>query len=153
MDLNKLSTGDKIAAACGIVLIIDLLFFPWHSIDTFVGTFTRSAVESPNSFWGVLALLITIAVVAVIIVRKLTTAKLPDLPIPWPQALFYGAIAALALLVLKLIMETEALGFGSYIAILLAAGMTYGAFQISKEGDTAGPSGVGGVAPPPPPGL
>ena len=152
MDLNKLSMGDKIAAGCGIVLFIDLLFFPWHSVDTIVGSITRSGIESPNGFWGLLALLVTIGVVGAIIVRKLTTAKLPDLPISWTQAIFYGAIAALALLVLKLFMETEALGFGCYLAILLAAGMTYGAFQINQEGDTAsGSSGVGGMAPPPPP--
>jgi hypothetical protein len=152
MDLNKLSLGDKIAAACGIVLFIDLVAFPWHNIDFIIGSVKRTAIQSPNSFWGFLALLLTIAVVAAIIVRKLTTAKLPDLPIPWSQAIFFASIATLALLLLKLIIETSALGFGAYLGILLAAGMTYGGYLISQEGDTAtGNTGVGGMAPPPPP--
>ena len=44
MDLDKLSLSDKIIAATGIVLIIDLLFLPWHSID--VGPFIGDALSS-----------------------------------------------------------------------------------------------------------
>ena len=127
-----------------MVLIIDLLFFPWHKETVDLGiveqSFTASAVESPNAFWGWLALLLAIAVLAVVIIRRLTTAKLPDLPISWTDATFYAAIAALALLLLKLIIETRSLGFGSYLAILLAAGMVYGGFA-AKQADQTAPSG------------
>lgn len=144
MDLDKLSLSDKIIAATGIVLIIDLLFLPWHSIDLgpFGGSVTRSGVESPNSFWGVLALLLTIAVVAVTLVRVLKPeTKLPDLPVTWDRAIFFGAAATLVLLFLKLVMETDALGFGAWLGILLAGGMTYGGylkFQADKAGTSAG---------------
>ena len=93
MDLSKMRTPDWILGGCALVLIIDLLFFPWHKETIDLGiveqSFTASAVESPNAFWGWLALLLAIAVLAVVIIRRLTTAKLPDLPISWTDATFY----------------------------------------------------------------
>lgn len=129
MDLDELTLSDKIIAGTGIVLIIDLLFLPWHSIDLGITTFTRSGVESPNSFWGVLALLLTIAVVAVTLLRVLKPeTSLPELPVSWDRAIFFAAAATLVLLVLKLVMEMDALGFGAWLGILLAAGMAYGGY-------------------------
>lgn len=137
MDLNKLTTGDKIVAGTGIVMIISLLFFPWHSVSVsgfgFSETYTRSAIESPNGFWGILALLLTIAIVGVIAAEKLGNVDLPDLPIPWTNAKFFATIAVLVLLLLKLVVETDALGWGCYLAILLGAGMVYGGFLIKNE--------------------
>jgi hypothetical protein len=112
---------------------------------------TRTAIESPNGFWGILALLLTIVIVGVLIADRIAGASLPELPIPWHQALFYACIAVLALLVLKLLMETDGLGWGSYLALLLAAGMTYGGFLVFKdEGSGASAGGGGGTAPPQP---
>lgn len=151
MDLNKLTLGDKIVAGAGIVLLIDLLFFPWHKVDLgfdipgVADSVTRKAVQSPNALWGWLALLVALAIVAAVIIRKLTTAQLPDLPLPWPRAIFFGTIAVLVLLVIKLIAETSYLAFGSVLGILLGAGMVYGGFLISKESETAT-----GTAPPTP---
>jgi hypothetical protein len=151
VDLNKLSLGDKIVGATGIVLLIDLLFFPWHKVDLgfdipgVADSVTRKAIQSPNAVWGWLALLVALAIVAAVIIRKLTTTQLPDLPVPWPRAIFFGTIAVLVLLIIKLISETDFLAFGSYLAILLGAGMVYGGFLISKEAETAT-----GTAPPTP---
>ena len=150
MDLSKMRTPDWILGGCALVLIIDLLFLPWHKIDYDLGdlgpllgggsgSVKRTAIQSPNSFWGILALLLAIAILAVVIIRRLSTAKLPELPISWSDATFYGAIATLALLLLKLIIETDALGYGSYLAILLAGGMVYGAFA-AKQVDQSAPS-------------
>jgi len=137
-------TPDWILGGCALVLIIDLLFLPWHKIDFdfgpllgSAGSVKRTAVQSPNAFWGWLALLLAIAVLAVVIIRRLTTVKLPEIPISWADATFYGAIAALAFLVLKLIVETSSLGYGSYLGILLAAGMVYGGFEARKLDATA----------------
>lgn len=146
MDLDKLSLSDKIIAGTGIVLLIDLLFLPWHSVDLGpLGDYSRSGVESPNSFWGIVALLLTIAVVAVTVVRVFKPeTKLPDLPVTWDRAIFFGAAATLAVLLLKLVLETDYLGFGAWLGILLAAGMTYGGylkFQAEKAG-----TGTAGIA-------
>jgi hypothetical protein len=153
VDLNKLTLGDKILGGAGILLFLDLLLFPWHSVDLGIVSIDRQATESPNGFWGILALLLTIVIVAAIVVRRLTTVKMPDLPIGWNQALFYGAIAVLVVLFIKLIAETSELGFGAWLGLLLAAAMVYGGFVLSKEADgTPGHGhGYGGAAPPPPP--
>ena len=139
MDLNKLTMGDKIVAGAGIVLIIGLFAFPWHNIEFDFGfgaaaSETRSAIESPNGFWGVLALLLALVLVGVVLAEKLGNVNLPDLPIPWNDAKFYAAIAILALLVIKLVVETDFLGWGAWINLLLAAGIAYGGFLIKKEG-------------------
>ena len=152
VDLNKLTLGEKIVAGAGILLVVDLLFLPWHDIDLGfgLGSVSRSATESPNGFWGLLALLLTIAIVVVLALRNFTDTKLPDLPVPWPQAIFYACLAVLGLLVLKLVIEMDFLGFGAWLGLLLAAGMAYGGFLISKDAPagttgTAGP-GAGPIA-------
>jgi hypothetical protein len=141
VDLNKLTMGDKIVAGTGLVLIISLLFFPWHSVSVegfgFSQSFTASAIESPNGFWGILALLITIAIVGVVLAQKLGDVQLPDLPIPWNDAKFFATIAVLALLLIKLVVETDGLGWGCYLALLLAAGMVYGGFLIKQEASSS----------------
>ena len=134
MDLSKLSLSDKIVAACGLVLVIDLLFFPWHSVDLGIVSFTRTAVESPNGFWGILGLLLTIAVVAITLVQVFSPdTKLPELPVTWKVAIFYGSAATLAVLFLKLVIETDSLGFGAWLGLILAGGMTYGGFLKFQE--------------------
>ena len=75
MDLNKLTLGDKILGGAGILLILDLLLFPWHSVDLGIVTINRQATESPNAFWGVLALLVTIAIAALIRCPVATTSS------------------------------------------------------------------------------
>jgi hypothetical protein len=135
VDLNKLTMGDKIVGGTGIGLLISLLFFPWHNIDFgFGASFTRSGVQSPNAILGWLALLLAIALVGSIVAEKLMGTALPDLPVPWNDARFFGALAVLALLVLKLLLEFDFLGFGAWLSLLLAAGMAYGGFLIKQEG-------------------
>ena len=140
MDLSKLTLGEKIIAGAGIALVIDLLFLPWHQVDFGVLKISRSGIESPNAIWGVLAMLVAAAVVAVVIVRRLTSADVPELPVPLEQALFIAGVVVAALLGLKLLLETDALGFGAFLGVLLAAGMAYGGFLVRKE---AGPAASG----------
>lgn len=148
MDLNKLSLGDKIAGGCGIVLILGLFLLPWHKIEfDFLGSSASescSAFQCTGTFWAWLAFLLTAAVVAVIILDRLTAVEIPELPIPLNQATFYATIAVCVLLVLKLIFETDFLGWGAYVNILLSGGMIYGGFLISKQESTASSGGGGG---------
>jgi hypothetical protein len=149
VDFSKMRVPDWILGGCALVLVIDLLFFPWHSVDLGpFGSIKRSGVESPNAFWGWLALILSLAILAVVIVRRLTTAKLPEIPIAWHDALFYGAIATLVLLLIKLVAETDSLGFGAWFGVLLAAGMVYGGFA-TKQADAGTPAGSSATPPTP----
>lgn len=157
MDLTKLSTGDKIIGATGLLLVVVLVVFPWHHVSAYdmqmnvsfdAGAVNRSAVQSPNAFWGILALLLTLAIVGSLFLRRLTDAELPSTPVPPSQLTFFGTIGVLVLLMLKFVIETSALGIGAFLAILLAGGMTYGGYLSRSEVDPSrGPSGQ---FPPPP---
>jgi hypothetical protein len=156
VDLNKLSLGDKIVAGAGIVLFLFLLILPWHSVTVDFGEFggehteTVGALSSQGGFgvpWpAFLVILLLIALVAVVLIRKLTTTDLPELPIPWRQAIFYASIAVPVLLLLKLILETDYLAFWAYLDILIGIGIAYGGFLISQEADEP----AAGTAPPTP---
>lgn len=148
MDLSKLTQGEKIVLGAGVVLLIDLLFLPWHREKVELAlnlssTFSATAIESPNAFWGVVALLITGAMVAVVIAMRFTSAKLPDLPIPWGQAMFIAGVAVAALLLLKLVLETSALGIGAGLGILLGGAMAFGGFLIRNEPAAPPPASPG----------
>lgn len=138
MDLSKLTPGEKVVGAAGVILLIDLLLLPWHDFILL----TRTGIQSPGSFWGILAFLVAAAMVAVVVVTRFTTTTLPTLPVPLGDAVFFAGIAVAALLVIKLISETRALAFGAYLGVLLGAGMAYGGSVYRKE--------AGGPPAPPP---
>lgn len=141
MDLNKLTNGEKILGAASALLVIILLVFPWHSIDVGFASFSRRAIQSPNALWGWLALLLAAAVLAQLIVRKFTTAQLPELPISWDDAQFYGSIATGVLVFIKLISETEFLGFGAWLGVLCGIAVIVGGVMAKRE--TAGTTAPG----------
>ena len=142
MDLGKLSRGERIIVSAGVLLVIDLLFLPWHSITVpFIGSVDRNGISSPNAFLGFLAALTAAAMVAQVIVSKFTSAMLPELPVPWPRAHMIGGLAVLGLLVLKLLLQTSFLGFGAYLGILIAAGLALGGYTVNQESSRAGTTG------------
>lgn len=133
MDLSKLTQGEKVVGGAGLALIVDLLFLPWHRIDLGIVQWTRSGVESPNGFWGILALLLTIAMVGFVVATRLTTTRVPDLPVPAGQAMFIGGTAVAGLLLLKLAVETDFLGFGAWLGVLLGGAVAYGGHLMRQE--------------------
>jgi hypothetical protein len=146
MDMNRVTTGDKVVAGTGTVLLITLVFLPWHQVFSFSST----AVEAPGGWWGTAAALLTVAIVVVTAVRRFTAVSLPTLPRRIGEVNLAANAAVLGLLVIKLLLDTDYLGFGAYLALLLAAGMTAGAFLGKDETDEAPPVGSGRGAPPTP---
>ncbi|MFZ6004002.1 MAG: hypothetical protein ACOYXM_08725 [Actinomycetota bacterium] len=157
MDLNKLTTSDKIIAGSGIVLFI-AYFLPWFEADAGIVSVTASGGDV-GFFWATLPMLIGLVLAAAVIANKLFDVKLPDLPVPWGQAfLGAGALAAL-LVVLKLIIGEDADGaeafgidisrsFGIFLAALAAIGLAVGGYLKMQEGDSGSSAGDGpGSAP------
>ena len=136
MDLRNLSLGERIMSLAGVLLVIDLLFLPWHRIELGIGTVSRSGLQSPNGFLGLLAALLAAAIVVRVIVSEFTTIELPHLPVSWERADLIAAAAVAALLMLKLVLETSFLSIGAWLAIPLAAALLYGGYQRSRETPT-----------------
>lgn len=144
MDLNKLTTSDKVIAGSGIVLFI-AYFLPWFKADA--GIVEVSASGGDVGFlWATLPMLLGLIAAGLVIANKLFDVKLPDLPIPWGQAFLGAGALAAVLVVLKLIMGedadgAEALGidisrsFGIFLAALAAIGLAVGGYLKFQEGD------------------
>ncbi len=138
MDLKKLSLGERILGAAGILLLIDLLFLPWHHLSVGIQgisiiTVNRSGVSSPHAFLGLLAVLVTAALVAHVVVSEFTKLQLPTLSVSWGQVDLIGAAAVAALLLLKLVLKTDFLGFGAWLGLILAGVLLYGAILRLRE--------------------
>jgi hypothetical protein len=139
MDFNKLSKGERIVLIAGVLLVIDLLFLPWHRIKVGGGLLgvsldvSRTGVQSPHQVWGILALLVTLVMIAQIVAARFTSAQLPKPPVPWGRVHLIAGVVVLALLVIKLLAETSFLGFGCFLGIILGAALAFGGFTISTE--------------------
>ena len=137
MDLKRLSPAERYMSLAGILLVLDLLLLPWHRISIGLGPFgvtaSRTGIESPNGFLGLLAALVAVAVVARILVSEFTSVELPALPVSWQQADFIAGAAIAALVIVKLVAETSYLSVGAWVAIPLAAAMGYGAYLRYRE--------------------
>jgi hypothetical protein len=164
MDLNKLSTADKVIGATSLVFLVSL-FLPWWGIDLGSGLGTAS-----NSGWdyfltGILPFLLVVVMLGQIIVDKLTNTQLPEIPLTWGQVHMIAGIAVAVLVVLRLLVPaSEGSGafevdldrqYGMFVAALAAIGVGVGGFLKSKEPESvydSGPSAYPGAPPPPPPG-
>ena len=145
MDMSRVTLGDKIVAGAGLALLVDLLFLPWHQVFSFSVT----AVEAPGGWWGTLAVLVTLAILIVTVLRRFTSVSLPSLPRPIGQANLAATGLVVALLVVKLALDANHLGFGAYLGLALAAAMAAGAYLGKDETDEAPPVGSGRSTPTP----
>jgi hypothetical protein len=146
VDLNKLTTSDKIIAGSGILLFI-AYFLPWFKVD--FGPLGGSATASGGDvdfLWSTLPMLIGLVMAGVIIASKLFDVKLPELPVPWRNVhLGLGILAAL-LVVLKLIMgedpsEIIERAYGLFIAAIAAIGLAVGGYLMFQAGEDAPTTG------------
>jgi hypothetical protein len=164
MDLNKLSTADKVIGASAIVFLISM-FLPWWGIDLGAGLGTASNSGFDYVLTGLLPALLVIVMVAQIVLDKLTATQLPEIPLKWGQVHMIAGIAVAVLVVLRLLVpSSEGSGafeidldrqYGMFVAALAAIGVGVGGFLKSKEPESvydSGPSAYPGAPPPPPPG-
>jgi hypothetical protein len=145
VDLNRLSTADKVIGASAILFLL-ALFMPWYGL-----------AGGSNNGWdyfltGILPLLIAAGMVAVIAIQRFTTTELPKPPIPWSQIhLIAGAVIVVLLLLRVLITsDVEVLGesfdldrkYGLWIALIAAIGLGVGGYLKNQESEdaVAGPS-------------
>jgi hypothetical protein len=156
VDRSKLSIGDQIAAASGVVLLI-AMFLPWYGVDVNVGAF--SASESANA-WEALSfidiLLFVIALIAIGVPVAKATDSLPD-DVPGPLlVLAAGGLGVLLVLFRLIDLPTPDLGdqvdfgrkIGAFLGLIATVGIAYGGWRANEEAPATSTSAA---APPPPP--
>ena len=175
MELDKLSMGEKISAASGILLFV-FMFFDWFGFEVSgVPAFSGTVEGGGGSAWDVLDVIPIFLVLAVIAAVGVAVIRLIDADVEPPVSLntIVAVLGALAvLLILYRIVDPpggESFGgvsvditlkVGIFLGLLSAAGIAYGGYSAMREegitfGDAAdhlsGGGHGGGATPPPPP--
>ena len=144
-NISTLSRGTQLLVGAGVLLLIDM-FLDWQSID--LGPISAGQ-NAWSGFWGVimgLALLVLLAWVIARIFDVKLPAELPEGQIIVGLGVLVGVFALLK----NLIDDYSTIW--SYIGVLLAAGVAYGAWL--RYGETASTSPAAPsepIAPTPPP--
>lgn len=126
MDFSKLTRGQQIALAAGVVLIIDL-FLPWY------GAFGFNANAFDAGFLAWFGALLAIAA-AVLLAVKVFAGNAVNLGALQTEqiALVLGAFGTL-LILLRWLTETNLVKFGLFLGLLAAAGVTAGSYLAMRE--------------------
>ena len=142
MDINKLSTSEKIIAVSGIVLFISS-FLPWFSVEAGGISYGDGNGWDVGFLWGGIPTLLGLVMVAHVVLSNFAeNVNLPDLP--WARVHMIAGIVAAALVVLKLLIGedadgAEALGvditrsYGLFLATIAALGLAAGGFLYNRE--------------------
>jgi hypothetical protein len=180
VDLDKLSTGEKIAGVSGVLLFI-FMFFDWFSVEVSGGNGVFSASASAGgSAWDaldVIPIILLIAVLAAIIVVALRlTDAVFEPPVSVNAVVAVLGIISVLLILYRIINPPDAgsvpglsvdvnVEVGIFLGLIAAAGIAYGGYRAMQEegttfadaADRLSGGGTGGAAPtssggtPPPP--
>jgi hypothetical protein len=174
MDLDRLNTGEKVAAVSAILLFI-FMFFDWFGVEVSgVGGFSGSVPGAGGSAWDALdfiPIVLLVAIVAAIVAAGLRLGDSAYEP-PVPGSTVVTVLGAISvLLILFRIVDPPSFGsyggvsvdatldVGIFLGLISAAGIAFGGYSAMREegitfGDTAdhlSGGGHGSVPPPPPP--
>ena len=129
--LKGLSLGRKLILGSGLLLLIDT-FLNWQSVSVRVsGVTVVSAGQSAwHGFWGVLLGLLTLAILLWVGAQVLGVALPANIPTGLVTLALGGLIVLFALL--KTLTESYR-AWPSYVGIVLAAGVAYGAWLAFQE--------------------
>jgi uncharacterized membrane protein YhaH (DUF805 family) len=150
MEVDKLSTGEKIAGVSGVLLFI-FMFFDWFSVSVSNGFFGVAASGNAWDWLDVIPIILLIAVVAAVgvaVVRLTDAVFEPAISMNAVVAVL-GAISFL--LILYRIVSPPDSGFsevdvspafGIFLGLIAAAGIAYGGYRaMQEEGVTFGDVG------------
>jgi hypothetical protein len=145
VDLDRLGLGEKIVGVSAILLFI-FMFFDWFSASVSGGG--TSVSEGANA-WNALDNIPIVLVIAIVVALGMVAIKLFEVAWQPPVAasLVAGVLSALSfVLILYRIIDTPGGGgsfgpisvdvspsFGIFLALIAAAGMTYGCYRVATE--------------------
>jgi len=146
VDLKKLTPGEMLTAACGVLLLI-FSFFPWYGVDLGAfGEFNRNGWQEPDAFFSIIAIILGVVLAAHVIVEKLGNVSLPDRlgSVGWGITHLAGGAVAFIFVLLKWIMNTDFTKFSLYLALLFTFGLAVGGYLMAKEAGEL-PEALGGA--------
>ena len=164
MDLDRLSTGEKIVAGSGILLFILSFIPPWASVDVPQSAEAFGAADTSGNAWDLrfttkLGILLALVAAVLCLIKAFGT----KLSLPLPAGITYLVFAALAALFLLLEvilgLDTEgqaqllkdqgievSRGIFLFVGLVLALAQTYGAWM---HRSTEEPTPTTPASPPP----
>lgn len=136
MRFDALSRNDWIVGGLALLLAIDLLFLPWFSFS--VGAFSASttATGSFDGWTAILAMLAALAVVADVLVERLSPqTTLPNLGGSRTATRFRLSVIAAAFVALKFVLHIHFsyFAFGFYAAVVLCVALVYATLRLSQD--------------------
>ncbi len=172
MDVDKLSTGEKIAGVSAVLLFI-FMFFDWFSVSVSGGSGIFSGSVGGGSAWDALEFIPIILLIAIVAAIGVAALRLTETAFE-PSISANAVVAVLGglsvLLILFRIVDTPGGGsvpglsvdvspaLGIFLGLLAAIGIAYGGYRaMQEEGASFGEigdrlsSGGAPASPPPPP--
>jgi hypothetical protein len=163
MDVSRLNTGEKLAGAAGIALLLIMFLFDWFTVDV-GGGFADISVG--GNAWETMELIRFVILLAAIsgialAVVAANNSKV-DLPIALSAITAGLGILAVVLIAFRIISPPDGgagdfgvdigRGIGVFLGLIAAAGVAAGGWlAMQDEGATFTDRPTGGTAPPPPP--
>ncbi len=143
MDLNKLTTGEKLTCVSAIVLLI-ASFLPWFEFPVpFIGGRVTANGWDVGFGWAGIPVILGLAMLVQILINRLSPGlKLPRMPVSWGQVHLIAGVVAAFIVVLKLLVgedpsELVDRSYGLFLAALAAVALAVGGFRIFKESQGA----------------
>lgn len=148
MDLDRLSTGEKIAGGSAVLLFI-FMFFDWFKVDVSDDSGLFS-VSFGGSAWDALDVIPIILMVAIVVAIGVAVIRLTDAVVEPPISVnslvaILGGISVL--LILYRIIDPPSAGdvpgidvnpaIGIFLGLLAAGGIAYGGYRAMQEEGTS----------------
>jgi hypothetical protein len=163
MDVSRLNTGEKLAGAAGIALLLIMFIFDWFTVDV-GGGFADISVG--GNAWETMELIRFVILLAAIsgialAVVAANNSKV-DLPVALSAITAGLGILAVVLIAFRIISPPDGgagdfgvdigRGIGVFLGLIAAGGVAAGGWlAMQEEGSSFDRTTSGGAAPPPPP--
>ncbi len=148
MDLDRLSTGEKVAGGSAVLLFI-FMFFDWFKVEV-SGSDGLFSISEGGSAWqafstiDIILLIVVLVAVGVAVLRISDAVFEPSFSLNAVVAIL-GGIAVLLILyrIIDPPLDTDIPGvdisrsIGIYLGLLAAAGITYGGYRAMQEEGTS----------------
>jgi hypothetical protein len=132
MRTDALSREDWLVGGLALLLAIDLLFLPWFSYYIY----SASATDAPDGWAGILAVLVSLAIVADLLVERLSPqTTLPNFGGSRTATRFRLAVIAAVFVAIKFVFNIHFsyFGFGFWAAVVLTVGLVFVTLRLSQE--------------------